>query len=72
MTVTLCWSEWQEIPDYPGFEWSRSFPAEAVKMRTLVVSGRYAEAYYLETPTLYCADSIEQEVAKFQEVMKNV
>jgi len=59
------WSEWQEVPDYSGFQWSKSFPAGALKLRTLARGIDDTEPSYVETPAIYCADSIEEEAGGF-------
>ena len=61
------WSEWQQVPDYPDFEWAKSFPAGALKLRTLARAMDDIEPSYIETPAIYCADSIEAEVGDFHE-----
>ena len=64
------WSEWQQVPNYPGFEWSKSFPAGALKLRTLAQAEGDTEMSYVETPAIYCADSIEVEAGEFQERLR--
>jgi len=61
------WSEWQELADYPGFQWCKSFPAGALKLRTLARAMDDTEPSYIETPAIYCADSIEAEAGEFHE-----
>ena len=61
------WSEWQQVPGHPGFEWSKSFPAGALKLRTLARAMDETEPSYVETPAIYCADSIEVETGEFHE-----